>query len=261
MSYNVRGKYAQQAKYSNRGFNQMLDLIKVKSADTVLIEDLIQRRIDKAANAGDIGPFGTIMKGITSLTPGKIDDLLWGTAEAAWLDKRRSDAIGGIDTSGVQYLGDAAKNADMEVLRLSKDLTKGLKFGDKLKDVGWDVAWDVVQDSEGFKNFKDEMKVKWGELTEDFKFGEGKFIDFVKEGTEGFLSEFKEYAEDPVEYSKAVKKYKNPLLYDTERDDKLFELAMMSMLKGGGDSPAWLQDYFTQMGWFQNTNEDVEITE
>tara|TARA_R100000742_G_C4277062_1_gene98614 strand:- start:1791 stop:2582 length:792 start_codon:yes stop_codon:yes gene_type:complete len=241
-AYNVRGKYTNQAKYSNKGFNQMLDLIKVKAADTLYIEEQVQKRLDKVSKAGDIGMLGNILKLGTGISSNKIDDWIFGTAEAAYLDHRASNARGGIDTSKVQYLGDAAKNIDLEVKELSKKYTEDLKFGNRMKDLGLDVAFDVIKDSEGWQKFEENMKTKWSEATEDYHFGEGKVIDFIKDGTQGLLDQFKAYGEDPVEYSKKVKKFKNPELY--KDNDEWLQLALMSFLQGGNES--WLENILKQ---------------
>ena len=60
MAYSVRGKFQQQSRYSNRRYNQLLDLMKVKAEDTIEIERQVNARAKKAANAGNLGPLAAI---------------------------------------------------------------------------------------------------------------------------------------------------------------------------------------------------------
>ena len=128
MAYSVRGKFQNQTKYSNRKYNQLLDLMRVQAEDTIEIERQVNARLKKASNAGNLGLLDDIGGFITAVTPTGIDDAVFTLVKGAVLDKRRSDAIGGIDTSNVKFLKAAANNADMEVRDLTRQLTEGLQF-------------------------------------------------------------------------------------------------------------------------------------
>ena len=47
MAYSVRGKFQNQTKYSNRKYNQLLDLMRVQAEDTIEIERQVNARLKK----------------------------------------------------------------------------------------------------------------------------------------------------------------------------------------------------------------------
>ena len=217
MAYSVRGKFQNQTKYSNRKYNQLLDLMRVQAEDTIEIERQVNARLKKAANAGNLGLLDDIGGFITAVTPTGIDDAVFTLVKGAVLDKRRSDAIGGIDTSNVKFLKAAANNADMEVRDLTRQLTEGLQFKNAVKDAGITEALKVISQSESFEKVGDKLKQSFDDI--DFKgqlFTGGNVKDLlslVKEGTGELVKEYKEYFSDPGEYLKQVDKYKNPEKY------------------------------------------------
>ena len=158
MAYSVRGKFQNQTKYSNRKYNQLLDLMRVQAEDTIEIERQVNKRLKKASQAGNLGLISDVANFITAATPTAIDDVVLKLAEGAILDKRRSDAIGGIDTSNVKFLKAAANNADMEVRDLTRQLTEGLQFRNAVKDAGIAEALKVISQSENFEKVGDKIK-------------------------------------------------------------------------------------------------------
>ena len=232
MAYSVRGKFQQQSKYSNRRYNQLLDLMKVKAEDTIEIERQVNARAKKAANAGDLGPLAAIVDAITLATPTKIDDTFNTLIQGAILDKRRSNAIGGIDTDKVQFLKAAANNADMQVRDLTRQLTEGLQFKNAVKKVGVDKALKAISESEAFEKVSDKLKEGFKDIDFKGQFGSGDnmrdLLSLVKEGTGELVNQFKEYYEDPGDYIKEVSKYQNPELYRNNLD--LFKSMSLSNL-------------------------------
>lgn len=217
MAYSVRGKFQNQSRYSNKKYNQLLDLMRVQAEDTIEIERQVNKRLKKAANARNLGPLAAIANTITALTPTAADDIVYKLVEGAVLDKRRSNAIGGIDTSNVQFLKAAANNADMEVRDLTRQLTEGMQFRNTVKDVGLNEAFKVIKESEAYKKTADKIKDKFDDIDFKGQFGTGgnikDLLSLVKEGVGDIAKEYKEYYTDPGEYLKQVDRYKNPEKY------------------------------------------------
>ena len=217
MAYSVRGKFQNQTKYSNRKYNQLLDLMRVQAEDTIEIERQVNARLKKASNAGNLGLLDDIGGFITAVTPTGIDDAVFTLVKGAVLDKRRSDAIGGIDTSNVKFLKAAANNADMEVRDLTRQLTEGLQFKNAVKDAGITEALKVISQSESFEKVGDRLKESFDDIDFKGQLGTGgnikDLLSLVKEGTGELVKEYKEYFSDPGEYLKQVDRYKNPEKY------------------------------------------------
>ena len=234
MAYSVRGKFQQQSRYSNRKYNQLLDLMRVQAEDTIEIERQVNKRLNKASKAGDLGLISDVAKFVTAATPTAIDDVVLKLTEGAILDKRRSDAIGGIDTSNVKFLKAAANNADMEVRDLTRQLTEGLQFKNAVKDAGITDALKVISKSENFAKVGDRLKKSFDDI--DFKgqlFTGGNVQDLlslVKEGTGELVKEYKEYFSDPGKYLKEVDKYQNPEKY-RNNNALLMNMALSSLGK------------------------------
>ena len=76
MAYSVRGKFQNQTKYSNRKYNQLLDLMRVQAEDTIEIERQVNKRLKKASQAGNLGLISDVAKFITAATPTAIDDVI-----------------------------------------------------------------------------------------------------------------------------------------------------------------------------------------
>jgi len=259
MAYSVRGKFQNQNRYSNRKYNQLLDLMRVQAEDTIEIEKQVNARLQKAANARDLGPLATIADTITALTPTKADDVVNKLIQGAVLDKRRSAAIGGIDTSNVQFLKAAANNADMEVRDLTRQLTEGMQFRNTVKDVGIKEAFSVIQESEAYKKTADKIKDKFDDIDFKGQFGTGgnvkDLLSLVKEGVGDIAKEYKEYYTDPGDYIKAVDKYKNPEKY-RNTIGLLSQIALSKLVANDSST-----DYSMFPFIFMPQNEDTETPE
>ena len=258
MAYSVRGKFQNQTKYSNRKYNQLLDLMRVQAEDTIEIERQVNKRLKKASQAGNLGLISDVAKFVTAATPTAIDDVVLKLAEGAILDKRRSDAIGGIDTSNVKFLKAAANNADMEVRDLTRQLTEGLQFKNAVKDAGITEALKVISQSENFEKVGDRLKESFDDI--DFKgqlFTGGNVKDLlslVKEGTGELVKEYKEYFSDPGEYLKQVDRYKNPEKYRNNN-----ALLMSMALSGLGKNNMLSMFPFLMGGNQTDTETDTNI--
>ena len=51
MAYSVRGKYSNQQKYSDRQFNQVLDLLTLKANESSILQEELQKSVDRSAKA------------------------------------------------------------------------------------------------------------------------------------------------------------------------------------------------------------------
>ena len=199
-----------------------------------------------------------VAKFVTAATPTAIDDVVLKLAEGAILDKRRSDAIGGIDTSNVKFLKAAANNADMEVRDLTRQLTEGLQFKNAVKDAGITEALKVISQSENFEKVGDRLKESFDDI--DFKgqlFTGGNVKDLlslVKEGTGELVKEYKEYFSDPGEYLKQVDRYKNPEKYRNNN-----ALLMSMALSGLGKNNMLSMFPFLMGGNQTDTETDTNI--
>jgi len=258
MAYSVRGKFQNQTKYSNRKYNQLLDLMRVQAEDTIEIERQVNKRLKKASQAGNLGLISDVAKFVTAATPTAIDDVVLKLAEGAILDKRRSDAIGGIDTSGVKFLKAAANNADMEVRDLTRQLTEGLQFKNAVKDAGITEALKVISQSESFEKVGDKLKKSFDDIDFKGQLGTGgnvkDLLSLVKEGTGELVKEYKEYFSDPGEYLKQVDRYKNPEKYRNNN-----ALLMSMALSGLGKNNMLSMFPFLMGGNQTDTETDTNI--
>ena len=153
--YNVRGTFTNQRKYSQHGFHQLLELARVKALDTIEIENQVEARVkkmEKAAKGGSWGKFLDAADFIAGFTPTFFDDAVIGTAKSINYDKLRAKAVGGIDTSNVQFLGQAAKDASFKMKELSKKNLEKLKFSNTIGDVGIDLMFKAVMESDAVQD-------------------------------------------------------------------------------------------------------------
>ena len=153
--YNVRGTFTNQRKYSQHGFHQLLELARVKALDTIEIENQVKARVKKmetAAKGGSWGKFLDAADFIAGFTPTFFDDAVIGTAKSINYDKLRAKAVGGIDTSNVQFLGQAAKDASFKMKELSKKNLEKLKFSNTIGDVGIDLMFKAVMESDAVQD-------------------------------------------------------------------------------------------------------------
>ena len=153
--YNVRGTFTNQRKYSQHGFHQLLELARVKALDTIEIENQVKARVKKmerAAKGGSWGKFLDAADFIAGFTPTFFDDAVIGTAKSINYDKLRAKAVGGIDTSNVQFLGQAAKDASLKMKELSKKNLEKLKFSNTIGDVGIDLMFKAVMESDAVQD-------------------------------------------------------------------------------------------------------------
>jgi hypothetical protein len=171
--YNVRGTFTNQRKYSQHGFHQLLELARVKALDTIEIENQVKARVkkmEKAAKGGSWGKFLDAADFIAGFTPTFFDDAVIGTAKSINYDKLRARAVGGIDTSNVQFLGQAAKDASFKMKELSKKHLDKLKFSNTIGDVGIDLMFKAVMESDAVQDkLESYRKVETGPGGEEIK--------------------------------------------------------------------------------------------
>lgn len=211
MAYNVRGKYINQEKYSNRRRNSLLDLVRITSQDARNIEMQTQRGLDDAQRETDsLGPFKLIKK-ISNLVAPLPVKVVTALADAVYSDKARDRAIdkGVVHVNTVKYLRDDARNADRKLREAIRKGTDSLRFGetlvDNLVDIGVGELMEAIGDSEGMEAFRK------GEEAVDFKtegFGEGRFIDFIKGGSKAAFGEVGKLFKNEDEYMDAVSTFK-----------------------------------------------------
>lgn len=204
MAYSVRGKYTQQEKYSNRQVNQLLDLAKVKIADTLAIEQMLQDSLNRGSDAYKQGSVLSFLGNLTkTIIPGPVDDYVIDAANAVVQDKIRSNAIknSGIDMSKVSYLKSVAEQADMQAVEATKKMLKDMKAGKILEKTALTAAQGMfkeISNSEAYSKFRESLKLK------DYS-----LLDMVQENMKFLYGEAKSYMSDPSAYQKAVDLYQS----------------------------------------------------
>lgn len=192
MAYSVRGKYSNQQKYSDRQFNQVLDLLTLKANESSILQEELQESVDRSAKAAKKGKKAGIFGKILSFAiPGPIDDVIINAGVAAYNDRLRDRALdkSNIDMSRITYLNRAADEANRNAKQFAKDITKGMKFGDQLDTVALSALNAVVQESEAFKTAKEGFKKEWDAMTFGEKLKPKNLLEMGKDYFDAYKSE------------------------------------------------------------------------
>ena len=91
--YNARGTYQNQTKFSTAKENNLLQLLKLRTEDTIMIEKMVQNKLNKLKNTKSQGFVRKAIKGLTRLTSNKFDDLIFDATAALIDDKKRSNLL------------------------------------------------------------------------------------------------------------------------------------------------------------------------
>lgn len=191
MAYSVRGKYSNQQKYSDRQFNQVLDLLTLKANESSILQEELQESVDRSAKYAKKGKKAGIFGAIASAFTGPIGDVVINAGVAAYNDRLRDRALdrSNIDMSRISYLNRAADEANRNAKQFAKDITKGMKFGDQLDTVALSALNAVVQESEAFKTAKEGFKKKWDEQTFKEKLNPKNLLEMSKDYFDAYKSE------------------------------------------------------------------------
>jgi|TARA_B100001094_G_C18187326_1_gene804689 hypothetical protein len=192
MAYSVRGKFSNQQKYSDRQFNQVLDLLTLKANESSILQEELQESVDRSAKAAKKGKTAGILGKILSFAiPGPIDDVIINAGVAAYNDRLRDKALdrSDIDMSRITYLNRAADEANRNAKQFAKDITKGMKFGDQIDTVAFSALNAVVQESEAFKTAKEGFKKEWDTMTFGEKLKPKNLLDMGKDYFDAYKSE------------------------------------------------------------------------
>ena len=129
MSFNPRVHKKNNIKYSTSHTNALLNLAQTQAAETIILENMLQSRLDKIEKAKKKSKkFGAFSKIVSKIIPGKVDDAILGIANAAFADRQRAKAYGGIDIGQVSLLKDAAREINSQALEFSEELMKDMTF-------------------------------------------------------------------------------------------------------------------------------------
>lgn len=202
MSFSPRVHKTNNIKYSNSASNALLNLAQTKAAETIILENMLQSRLDKIERAKKKGKkFGMFKNIVSKIIPGKIDDAILSIADAAYKDRLRSSAFGGIDTGGVTLLADAAREIDSQAKGFSKDLMKDMKFSASAKNFVSQKMMAQLAELPEIKQAQD----KFNSLSLKEKFMPKNMLDYVKSASDtsakfmknpvGFM---KRYERDPI---------------------------------------------------------------
>jgi len=202
MSFSPRVHKKNNIKYSNSASNALLNLAQTKAAETIILENMLQSRLDKIERAKKKGKkFGMFKNIVSKIIPGKIDDAILSIADAAYKDRLRSSAFGGIDTGQVTLLADAAREIDSQAIGFSKELMKDMKFSASAKNF---VSQKMMAQLAELPEIK-EAQDKFNSLGLKEKFIPKNMLDFVKSASDtsakfmknpvGFM---KRYERDPI---------------------------------------------------------------
>ena len=202
MSFNPRVHKQNNIKYSTAHTNALLNLAQTQSAETIILENMLQSRLDKIEKAKKKSKkFGRWSKILSKVIPGKIDDAILGLADAANKDRLRAKAYGGIDQNKVTLLKDAAREIDSQARKFSRDLLKDMKFSASAKKL---VSQKMMAQLAELPEIK-ALKEKFNNLPIKDKLKPKKLMDFVKDSgkiTGQFMKNpvgfMKRYEKDPV---------------------------------------------------------------
>lgn len=202
MSFNPRVQKKNNIKYSQSHTNALLNLAQTQAAETVILENMLQKRLDKISKAKKRSKRGfRIGKVLSKIIPGKLDDAILGIASSAYADRQRSKAYGGIDTSQVSLLKDAAIEIDSQARDMSDKLMKDMKFSANAGKLISKKMMDQIAELPEIKKLKD----KFSSLPVKEQLKPKNLFDFLKGSAEvsanfmknpvGFM---KRYERDPI---------------------------------------------------------------
>ena len=158
MSFNPRVQKKNNIKYSQSHTNALLNLAQTQAAETVILENMLQKRLDKISKAKKRSKRGfRIGKVLSKIIPGKLDDAILGVASSAYADRQRSKAYGGIDTSQVSLLKDAAIEIDSQAREMSDKLMKDMKFSANAGKLISKKMMDQIAELPEIKKLKDKF--------------------------------------------------------------------------------------------------------
>lgn len=202
MSFNPRVQKKNNIKYSQSHTNALLNLAQTQAAETVILENMLQKRLDKISKAKKRSKRGfRIGKVLSKIIPGKLDDAILGVASSAYADRQRSKAYGGIDTSQVSLLKDAAIEIDSQAREMSDKLMKDMKFSANAGKLISKKMMDQIAELPEIKKLKDKFsslplkeQLKPKNLF-DFLTGSAEVSANFMKNPVGFM---KRYERDPV---------------------------------------------------------------
>jgi len=168
--YNARGTYQNQTKFSTAAENNLLQLVKLRTEDTIMIEKMVQNKLNKLKNTKSQGVGRQIVKGITRLTSNKADDLIFDAVAAAIDDKKRSTLLkgSGINTTKLKYLKTKGDDISRRVKDALRESTEDMKFSNSLKSMGLDIIIGEVMKSDAFKDATEKYTDKFDSFKEKF---------------------------------------------------------------------------------------------
>jgi hypothetical protein len=222
MSFNPRVHKQNNIKYSTAHTNALLNLAQTQSAETIILENMLQSRLDKIEKAKKKSKkFGRWSKILSKIIPGKIDDAILGLADAANKDRLRAKAYGGIDQGNVTLLKDAAREVDSQARKFSRELMKDMKFSASMKKL---VSEKMLSQLAELPEIK-ALKESFNDLSIVERLKPKNLIDFVK-GSGKITGQF---MKNPVKWMKRYEKdpVTGELLYKGTLDNrKAFDLSL-----------------------------------
>ena len=202
MSFNPRVHKKNNIKYSTSHTNALLNLAQTQAAETIILENMLQSRLDKIEKAKKKSKkFGAFSKIVSKIIPGKVDDAILGIANAAFADRQRAKAYGGIDIGQVSLLKDAAREINSQALEFSEELMKDMTFragakkliSDKMiAQIGELPEIKKLKENFNALSFKEQLKPK--NLMSFVKGSSEVTANFMKNPI-GFM---KRYERDPI---------------------------------------------------------------
>tara|TARA_R110002074_G_scaffold18_2_gene58 strand:+ start:268 stop:1047 length:780 start_codon:yes stop_codon:yes gene_type:complete len=200
--YNARGTYQNQTKFSTAKENNLLQLLKLRTEDTIMIEKMVQNKLNKLKNTKSQGFVRKAIKGLTRLTSNKFDDLIFDATAALIDDKKRSNLLSsqGINTSKLKYLKTKGDEISRRVKDALRESTEDMKASNSLKSMGLDIIISEVMKSDEFKDATEKYKDKFDSFKEKFNplnvFKGGENFPMF-EDVEGFDVFSDEYLQNP----------------------------------------------------------------
>jgi len=160
---------------------------------------MLQSRLDKIEKAKKKSKkFGRWSKILSKVIPGKIDDAIFGLADAANKDRLRAKAYGGIDQNKVTLLKDAAREVDSQARKFSRELMKDMKFSASMKKL---VSEKMLSQLAELPEIK-ALKESFNDLSIVERLKPKNLIDFVK-GSGKITGQF---MKNPVKWMKRYEK-------------------------------------------------------
>jgi hypothetical protein len=168
--YNARGTYQNQTKFSTAKENNLLQLLKLRTEDTIMIEKMVQNKLNKLKNTKSQSFARKAIKGLTRLTSNKFDDLIFDATAALIDDKKRSNLLSsqGINTTKLKYLKTKGDEISRNVKDALRQSTEDMKAGNSIKNMGLDIIIGEVIKSDEFKDATERYKDKFDSFKEKF---------------------------------------------------------------------------------------------